>query len=564
MLGAAARAVPSKRAPLAAGLVVALLAALALTVTHHALRPAIPPHRAVAIALRDAKTRQALAGSRWTTARADPLDASTERVSFFAGSQLVAEVALDRDGTVMAGVDDRALPVPYGNWLAYQPALLVGLCALFVLMTGVTPWRRLRNLDVAASLSLVLSVVLFQHRYLSTSLIAMAPGLVYLLARSVRRALGPRSEPPASTALLAAITPGVDPAHRVRWLRATLIVLGLVFAMVTVSSTDPVDVIYAVMEGATRLVHGVLPYGHMPPGILHGDTYPILSYALYVPVALLSPVNTLWDSVDAGLAIAVLAALVAAWAVYRVSAGPSARRARSGGRGRPAEAEEAGLRAALAWLSFPPLLITASTGTTDVVLAAMLAVAVLLWRRPAACNGLLAVAGWFKLAPFALLAVTLAPLRGRRLLGSLMVVGAVSAIPLAILLALGGLSGPSEMAHAVAYQFSRGSLQSVWSALGIERLQPLGQACLLGLIAGAAVKLRQEPELAHDRVRMAALTASILIGLQLAADYWAFLYLVWMAPLVCAALYTDQTQTQPAESRATVPRSLEPVPASAR
>jgi hypothetical protein len=552
---------------LAAGLAVALLAALALTVTHHTLRPAIPAHQAVQIALRDAKAGAALAGSRWTTARADPLDARTERVSFFAGSQLVAEVALDRDRTVIAGVNDRALQVPYGDWLAYQPALLVGLCALFVLMTGVTPWRRMRNLDVVASLSLVVSVVLFQHRYLSASLIAVTPGLVYLLARCAGRALGPPVEPPASTPLLAAITPGVGPARRVRWLRVALIALGLVYAMVTVSSTDSVDVIYAVMEGATRLIHGVLPYGHMPPGIIHGDTYPILSYALYAPVALVSPVNTLWDSVDIGLGVAALAAFVVAWAVFRVTAGAAARRLLGGGRrggGRSAEAEEAGLRAALAWLAFPPLLITASTGTTDVLLAAMLAVAVLLWRRPAACNGLLAAAGWFKLAPFALLLVSLAPLRGRRLVTSIAVIGAVSAIPVAILLALGGVSGPSEMAHAVAYQFSRGSLQSVWSALGIERLQPLGQACVLGLIAGAAVKLRQDPELGRDRTRMAGLVAAILIGLQLAADYWAFLYLVWVVPLACSALLADRTVAQTADARATFPRSLDPVPAPAR
>jgi hypothetical protein len=105
------------------------------------------------------------------------------------------------------------------------------------------------------------------------------------------------------------------------------------------------------------------------------------------------------------------------------------------------------------------------------------------------------------------------------------------------------------MAHAVAFQFSRGSLQSVWSALGIERLQPLGQACVLGLIAAAVVKLRQQPELARDRARMAALTAAILIGLQLAADYWAFLYLVWFVPLVaCSVLAREVTAPEPEPS----------------
>ncbi|MBV9802808.1 MAG: hypothetical protein JO130_06445 [Solirubrobacterales bacterium] len=120
------------------------------------------------------------------------------------------------------------------------------------------------------------------------------------------------------------------------------------------------------------------------------------------------------------------------------------------------------------------------------------------------------------------------------------------------------------MAHAVAYQFSRGSLQSVWSALGIESLQPLGQAAVLGLIAGAVVKLRREPDLARDRARMAALSASILIGLQLSADYWAFLYLVWMVPLVCYALYAEQTEAELADARVSIPRALDPAPAPAR
>ena len=350
----------------------------------------------------------------------------------------------------------------------------------------------------------------------------------------------------------------MDAARRVPWLRAALIVIALVFAMVCVSSFDAVDVLYAVMEGATTLVHGVLPYGHMPPGIIHGDTYPILSYVLYVPLALVAPVTSEWDSVDLGLAVTALAALCAAWAVFRLVAGARPARAR-----RPAEDEEAGLRAALAWLAFPPLLVTASTGTTDVLLAAMLAVAVLLWRRPTLCAGMLAIAGWFKLGPLALLPVSLAPLRGRRLVRALAAIALVSLPMLGVLVALGGLHGPAAMLHAMSYQFSRGSLQSVWSVLGIEWLQPLGQACVLGLIVGAALRLRRDAVLAADRLRMAALTAAIMIGLQFAADYWAFLYLVWFAPLVGLSLLADVPAGAHAAARtAAVPGgSLEPAPA---
>lgn len=540
--------------PLIAGLAVAVIAAAGLTAAHHPTRLAVPARVAISAALHDPQTRGSLAGSHWTSATVSPLDAQTERVAFYSGAQLVVEVQVGTGAHVLTGVNVQKLPVPYGNYVAYEPALLILMGALFVLMAGVTPWRRLRNLDVAASLLLAMSVVLFQHRYVSASLICSAAGMLYLLTRCAWTALGTPRTASRSTPLLTAITPGLDPARRVRWLRWLLVAVALMCAMIGLGSTDPVDVIYAVMEGATRMTHGVLPYGHLPPGIFHGDTYPILSYALYVPFALLMPVNNVWDPVEVGLFVAVIAALVSAWAVFRLAAGRRSPRAP----GRSPEAEEAGLRAAVISLAFAPALITVSTGTTDVVLAAMLAIAVLAWRRPAWCAGLLSLAGWFKLAPFVLLPVVLAPHRGRRLALPLAVVALVSVLPIGLLLALGGAHGVSEMLHAIAYQFSRGSYQSVWGALGIPGLQPAGQACVLGLITGAVIKLRREPDLARDRARMAALTAAILLGLQLAADYWAFLYLIWVTPLIgYSVLARPAVAEEAVESPVAVPARLQ-------
>jgi Glycosyltransferase family 87 len=537
-----ARRRSTRFAALAAGLAAALLAGGALMALHHPAGPAVSPAVAIRAALRDPMTRRDLAGSGWSSVQTEPLDPRLEHVSFFAHGQLVTDVIVEKvpaaavgqgsRAEVLTGVDARRLRVPYGNWLAYQPALLVVLSALFVVMTAVSPWRRLRNLDVAVVVSLLGSMVLFQHRYIADSLTVAGVAMVYLGLRCAFQGLGPGAARGPSTPLLTAITPRLDAARRVRWLRVWLAVLVLAALMIGAGSPAAVDVLYAVMEGATKLVHGVLPYGHMPPGIVHSDTYPLLSYALYAPLAALAPVRDNWDSVDAGLAFGAAAALVCAWALFRLAAGG---RGESGSR-RRLEDEEAGLRSAFAWLAFPTLLATVSTGTTDIVLAAMLAGALLLWRRPTACSGLLAAAGWFKLAPFALLPVCLAPLRGRRFLAALAAIGGVS-VPLAgLLLALGGTRGVGAMLHAMSYQFSRGAEQSVWGALGIEGLQPLAQACVLGLIAAAVVRLRQTPELAHDRARMAALAAAILIGIQLAADYWAFLYLVWIAPVLSASL----------------------------
>ncbi len=540
-----ARMRPRGFAVLAAGLVAALVAGIALITTHHPPRPAVAPAVAIRAALRDTTTKRDLAGSNWTSVQTESLGSVLESVSFFARGQLVANVLVQQvpasagrvsEPEVVSGVNERHQQVPYGNWLAYQPALLVALCAVFVLMTAVTPWRRLRNLDVAVAVSLVGSMGLFQHRYIADSLVVAAAAMAYLGLRCAYRGLGPGAPTAPCTPLLHAITPGLDVARRVRWLRLWLIVLVLAVFMVGAGSPAAVDVLYAVMEGATKLVHGVLPYGHMSHGgIIHGDTYPILSYALYAPLAALAPVTDNWDSVDAGLIVAAAAAIAGAWALFRLTAGP---RGSEGAVRRP-EDEEAALRSAFAWLAFPTLLATVSTGTTDIVVGAMLAGALLLWRRPTACSALLAAAGWFKLAPFALLPVRLAPLRGRRLAAALAAIGAASAPLVALLLALGGPQGIGAMLHAMSYQFSRGTDQSIWGALRIESLQPLAEACVVGLITAAVARLRMAPELARDRARMAALAAAILIGLQLAADYWAFLYLVWVAPMLCTSLLAD-------------------------
>jgi hypothetical protein len=532
--------------PLLAGLVVALVAGLALTVTHHSPRPVVPPRTAIAAALRDPRLQQVLAGSHWTRIETHPIDARLEQVSFWAGAQIVAEAAVDRSARVSAAADHHRQRVPYGDWLAYQPVLLAGLSLVFLLATMVTPWRRMRNLDALAALSLVGSIVLFQRRYLDASLIAAAPGLIYLMARCAWKGIGGEGPGGPAMPVLAALMARLPAERRVRALRLALVVVALIFAMIGVSSPDAVDVTYAVMEGATNLIHGVLPYGHMPPGIVHGDTYPILSYALYAPLALVAPVRSLWYPVDLALALAVLAAFGAAWAALRC---------------RAAETEEVGLRAALAVLSFPAFMISTSTGTTDVLMAGMLVAALVLWRRPGTGAGMLALAGWFKLAPFALVPVFLAPLRGRRLMRALAAIALVSLSAIVLVVGIGGTGGLAAMARAVAYQFTRGSLQSIWSALGIEPVQPLAQASVLGLIAVACVTLRREPRLARDRTRIAALAAAILIGLQLVADYWAFLYVVWFVPFVCVALFGSELAPARAPAPATIAGEASALPA---
>ena len=544
-----------RRTALLVALLVFAAAAATLALTQHPAKLALPRQVAVRDALGSPLTAAALSGSRWDSITVTAIDQTLARVSFFDRGQIVAQVAVRSDGTVTQHESFTHRAVPYGDWIAYQPALLIGLAVLFVLMAGVAPWRRVRNLDVAMALTLVAPVVLLQHRYVDASVVSALPGLAYLLARCAVRALAQPKPAAPSIPLFDAVTSSWGMRRRVRVLRMILAALALIVAVVTISSPEAVDVLYAVMEGATKLTAGVLPYGHLPGDIIHGDTYPLLSFVAYTPLALISPVSSTWSSVDLALGFTALGALAGAAVLFRAVAGR-----RASGRGqRPVEVEAAGLRAALIWLSFPPVLAAVSSGTTDVLLALMLVFAVLLWRRPGLSTGLLTAAAWFKLAPLALLPVRVFPLRGRALRRSLAWMAIVTLPLLALLILLGGWGGPAAMVHAIAFQFSRSSPQSFWSVLGIGSLQPLGEAATLALIAGAAVRLRAQPALQDDRARMAALSAAIMIALELAAGYWAFLYLLWIVPLLAVSLLTEPAVSlelaAPARRQVAVPQA---------
>jgi hypothetical protein len=300
-------------------------------------------------------------------------------------------------------------------------------------------------------------------------------------------------------------------------LRLTAVAAAVVMAVVGLSSYNVIDVGYAAMEGATSITHGLLPYGHIPD-VLHGDTYPIGSYLLYVPFAWLSPVHNVWDDVDITLAVAVAAALLVAAGLWR----------------------KTGLRGAIGWLTFPPLIVAVTTGTTDVALAALLFAAVLLWRRPRSGMAVATGAAWFKLVPVALLPLLLARLRGRALVQALAAAAITSAVMVAVLVALGGVDAPVRMVDAMTFQFTRGSQRSIWTLIGSPPIQQLAEAATVALIVGAVVRIRRDRTLAEDLARIAAIAAAVLLGLQISANYWNYSYLVWVFPFLALSLLADE------------------------
>ena len=97
------------------------------------------------------------------------------------------------------------------------------------------------------------------------------------------------------------------------------------------------------------------------------------------------------------------------------------------------------------------------------------------------------------------------------------------------------------MVDALSFQAERGSLLSLWALT--RRGRRAGRRAGRGRDAGsspARVRCRRDRALAGDPRRIAALAAAVLIGLQLAANYWTYAYLPWVFPLIALALLTSR------------------------
>jgi hypothetical protein len=91
--------------------------------------------------------------------------------------------------------------------------------------------------------------------------------------------------------------------------------------------------------------------------------------------------------------------------------------------------------------------------------------------------------------------------------------------------------------RTIAYQADRDSPFSLWGqASGLE---PLRIAILVGMGA-LAVGLAFWPK-RKTLAQVAALGAALLIGIQLTAQHWFYLYIVWFYPLLLVAFSSRQS-----------------------
>jgi hypothetical protein len=522
-----------------------VLCAAGLWILHQQAKPhyRLSATAAVAAARANSDDRKFLAHHPATSVRVIPLDAKLQRVTFFDGPQVVLDAAVGEHGEVLASEEHVAGVPASGAALANSPWILLLLSGVFLLATTVVPLRRLRNLDALVLASFTVTVPLINARLVGASVTCAYVALCYLMLRCLwvgLRAGGVRASQP-STPLLNRLCANWEPRRRTSLLRLLLLATMLAFAMITLTSSGYTDVATASLEGATDLLHGVLPYGHVQLA-LHGDTYPLLNYLLYVPGALWLPVSNAFSDLSGSLPTTALASLLVGLALYRTA----------GSHELPtdddAQRSDRRLRAMLAWFAFPPVLLAASGGSNDLLLAACLAWMLALRTRTGSSLLLLAMAVWVKLVPLILVAVWV-PYRRRGLTRSSIPAVVLSIALTGVLLSLGGTSGVAAMVHALAFQFQRGSFFAPWYTFELQWLQPLAQAGVIAALLASILCLRGEPTARHDLVRLSAIAGALLLGVQLAANYWTWSYLPWVFPFVAVALLMSETRSRDRRER---------------
>jgi hypothetical protein len=439
------------------------------------------------------------------------------------------------------------------------------LCVLFML--PFFDFRRpfsMLHLDLLVLLSFSVSLAFFNHAHIYASVPLAYPPLLYLLARMLallRRGSGSRP-------------PGVDPTDgsNPRPLRllvpAPWLALGVVFLLgfrvaLNVTDSNVIDVGYAGVIGAQRIVDGRPLYGGYPADNEHGDTYGPFNYEAYVPFEQIFGWSGTWDDLPAAHAAAIFFDLLATALMFLL--------------GRRMRGPTLGVALAYAWVSYPFTLYALESNANDtlltaLVLAAALAASYRSKRALSARGGLAALAGLTKFAPLVLapLLATHGLAEGAGRAGSgragsgragspspralrvrALAPFAAAFLGTAALVCIPAFSHDSLhtiFERTLVYQSNRGSPFSVWGLYGLHGLERIAEIAAAALAIALAVIPRRA-----DLVGLAAACAAAILAVQLGIEHWFYLYIPWFFPLVIIALlgrFSDPAKPLPAAASA--------------
>jgi hypothetical protein len=455
------------------------------------------------------------------------------QVSYFFGKKERAQVQLDDatgavveqwTGPQVAWKMARGYEGQFGRKFnaAY---LFIPMCLLFVL-PFVDPRRpfRMVHLDLLVLLGFAVSHIYFNKGDISASTPLAYPPMLYLLARMLWIGFRPRTRA----------------GPLVPFFPVIVVALGLLFLVgfrVALNVTDGrvIDVGYAGVIGADRIADGDQLYGdgQWPKGIEKGDTYGPVTYLAYLPWEQAMPWKGRWDELPAAHAAAITFDLLTILGLLvlgrRLRAGPSG--------------TMLGFALAYAWAAYPYTTFVLQSNSNDTLVAMLVVWALVFLRSPTGRGAMVGLAAAAKFTP-----VVLAPLFAtasadgvrwwrRAILSSLVTAGVIVAA-IVPWIPDGGLRELYD--RTLGYQAGRNSPFSIWGQQTQLEWLHVGVLAFAGLLAlGVAFFPRRK-----SPMQVAALAAAVMVAIELTAEHWFYLYIVWFAPLVLVATFL-QWRTDP-------------------
>ncbi len=450
------------------------------------------------------------------------IDAESWGVNYvFTGAQV---------GWQMARGDSGAYGKEANYWWVWGPMALVFALAF----VRTDKLYSLRNLDVVAMLGFLVSHGFFRQGIPYEAVLLWYPPLIYLLIRTLLMGfgIGARVEKTSSfpTWLL---------------LAAALLASGVVIGLNLYSRV--IDVGYAGVVGADRILDGVIPYGNMPPDVGTGDTYGPLNYLTYVPSVLIFGFSGNWDFLPAAHAVTIFAFVVGALAMLVAGWRLSGLRL--------------GAAMFLAWAVFPYTLYTTNNNANDIIVAAAAAIGLAAATSPIA-RGLTVTAG-FALKLYPILLVPLWFLHDDVRRGPMLkfILGGVAVVVTTfwVLFLDGDPVGSLKLFYdkTIAFQGTRDTPWTIFTQVPqIAFLkEPLTAAVVLLAFIVAVF-----PSGKRTVRQLAALSAAVVIAFQLTTNYWFYTYVIWFEPFIFLALLAatnEKTALDKEGHQASDPRSQE-------
>jgi hypothetical protein len=434
----------------------------------------------------------------------------------------------------------------FGGDRINEPALWLAACAIFLI--GLVDWRRLRsvrNVDLLVLVSLSVSLWFFNHGNVFAAMPLAYPPLLWLLLRCVWVARGDR--PPSSA-----------PVWPVWALAAATVFLAGFRVGLNIRASNVIDVGYSGVIGADRIWHGQSPYGNFPQeddlkecgpadsaGEVRdriqtngrcetanplGDTYGPVAYLAYNPGYLIFGWSHKWDSLPSVHFTSILFDLLALLGLAVV--------------GRRLGGPRVGAAAAFAWAAWPFTQYASSSNTNDSIGPALLVWGLVAVTSDLGRGAAVALSGWTKFASLLVLPLWTGYPRARRPRSVALTVLGFLLATVVVFFVLFLEPSPLHAARVfydrtVSFQVGRDSPFSIWDwgqyhAKGLPDLHVV-QRVLQGVLVVGALALGVFPR-RRSPLRLAALTAVVLIGFELVLTHWFYLYLPWFFPFVVLAL----------------------------